>query len=146
MLPPRSWHTAVLVAAILGTGLAQSACRSFSDSSGSISSISVSLSASSSSAAAADAQYAQDVTSATVAFVESGSAEPEPFLREIGRIAGSHGVNHWEGEPLTYRYIGVGLRRGGIDPAGTERFVDDVFRGDPGARREIAAGYAGALP
>lgn len=146
MLPPRPWHTAVLVAAILGAGLALGACRSFSDSSGSISSISVSLSASSSSAAAADAQYARDVTSATVAFVESGSAQPDPFLREIGRIASSHGVNHWEGEPLTYRYIGVGLRRGGLDEGETTRFVDDVFRGDPNARREIATGFAGALP
>lgn len=144
MPSPRTPRAAVLVAAILG--LALGGCRSFSDSSGSISSISVSLSVSLSSAEAADASYAQDVTGATVAFVESGPGEPEPFLREIGRISADHGVNHWEGEALTYRYIGAGLRRGGLDSAGTDRFVDDVFRGDPEVRREVTAGYVEPLP
>lgn len=144
MPSPRTPRTAVLVAVILA--LALGGCRSFSDSSGSISSISASLSVSSSSAAAADDRYAQDVTGATVAFVESGAEESAPFLREIGRISADHGVNHWEGEVLTYRYIGAGLRRGGLDSAGAERFVDDVFRGDPEVRREIAAGYAEPLP
>ena len=144
MPSPRTRCTAAIAAAILG--LALGGCRSFSDSSGSISSISVSLSVSSSSAAAADDRYAQDVTGATVAFVESGGEEPEPFLREIGRISADHGVNHWEGEALTYRYIGAGLRRGGLDSAGAERFVDDVFRGDPEVRREVVAGYTEPLP
>jgi hypothetical protein len=99
------------------------------------------MSSSASSAAAADASYAQDVTAATVAFVESGPVPREPFLREVGRIAEDHGITDWQERDGTYRAIGAGLRLGQADETATRAFATRVFREEERAGAEILAGY-----
>jgi hypothetical protein len=127
-----------------GCALSRSSSESSSAISGSALSISVSLSSSASSSGAADNAYAQDVTAATVAFVESGPVSREPFLREVGRIAEDHGITDWQQRDGTYRAIGAGLRLGDVDESSTRAFAARIFREEERAGAEILAGYRGA--
>ena len=123
-----------LCLAAAGTG-----CQMLSDSSASSVSVS-SISASLGSSSAAMTGYGANVTSMTVAFVESG-ATGNHFLRDLGRVAHEHGISDWEAEPDTYLAIGIGLRRGGLDEAGAHAFGHRFFGDDPRASELLLQGY-----
>lgn len=124
----------LLYLAMAGTG-----CQMLSDSSASSVSVS-SLSASLGSSSAAMTGYGANVTSMTVAYVESG-ATGNHFLRDLGRVAHEHGISDWEAEPDTYLAIGIGLRRGGLDEAGVHAFGHRFFGDDPRASELLLQGY-----
>jgi len=127
--------------------------NSLSDSVGSISgsvsgmsdSTSNSLSRSSDSSrsggADADAEaFQRDVTVYTAVFVESGASRAG-FIDDLTRIAAGHGISEWWADPATYRAIGLGLKRGGLDEADVSSFAHDVFGDNARAAEELLDGH-----
>ncbi len=95
---------------LLGAAILMAGC-SFSYSSGKSSDSSKSSSASSGSSdnKSEKAAYIRDITNLTVAAVKENHPA-ETYLREIGRIAKSHGITDWEREKSTFTAIGKGLK------------------------------------
>lgn len=120
--------------------------RSLSASSASLSasSLSISSSASSSASSAGDDAYAGDVRAATYAFVESGSLEAQGLLREVGRVAGDHGVADWQNSALAFRAIGKGLHDGHLAETDARALAIGVGQGRPEASAEVLAGWSEA--
>lgn len=58
--------------------------------------------------------YARDLRAYVAAFAESGNDSARDFQRGVSRIAESHGIAHWEAEPVTPYAIGQGLREAGV--------------------------------
>jgi hypothetical protein len=58
--------------------------------------------------------YARDLRAYVATFAASGSDDSRDFQRGITRIAESHGIAHWEAEPVTAYAIGQGLREAGV--------------------------------
>lgn len=117
-----------------------------SDSSGAISDsvTSPSRSASESSSPeeeAAEGAYRDDVRVAT-RDLERTDARDGGLVRELSRVAGAHGINHWEGHDGTWVAMGEGFRDAGL----TERDVDGALArlGGVGARERslVLEGYA----
>ena len=116
----------VLIIGLFGVGTILSGCMisySISKSSESISAslgkssdsiVSISRSSSPSGNSAQLKEIYQDnVSNFTAAAVVTGQSL-EDYLREVGRIAASHGITDWERERITYIAIGKGLRRAGV--------------------------------
>jgi hypothetical protein len=76
------------------------------------------------------APYARDLRSYVAAFARGGSDDPAAFERGVSRVAESHGVVHWEGEPVTFYAIGQGLR----DANASEAEVAALFPDTPGGK------------
>ena len=87
-----------------------------------------------------ESSYRQDVTSVTLAYLEAGRAGGD-LLRDLSRVAEQHGITDWEGRPSTFVAIGVGLRRGGVDPADVSAFSERLFGPDVGVLGHILEGY-----
>jgi len=85
---------------------------SFSASSESISKIVSSPFTSISGSSSPEDDYLNDVRDFTAAHVQSGG-DAAGLMREIGTLAGKHGVTDWENDDSTYKGIGAGLAKAG---------------------------------
>jgi hypothetical protein len=92
---------------------------------------------------AANERYRRDVRVFAAAFVETDGSSDD-FLRGVGRIAESHGLSDWEGEPATLLAIGEGLRDAGVDAAGMEHLRSTLADVDPADVSLVMEGWAGA--
>ena len=137
-------HSIFRVSAMLLTGLALTGCQvlwaSITSPSDWVSGSSTSLSGSSegflvssgSGGGESSFAYLEDVRVLTANLAADPGDDPDAFLREIGRVAASHGVADWEQEAATYHAIGAGL------------FDAGVAETEVGARLErLGAGAAG---
>jgi hypothetical protein len=146
-----------LVLALVLTGLLSSGCQAIWASvtspsdwiagsprsiSGSIQSISRS-SGSGGGSSLADERYRRDVRVFAAAFVGSDGSSDD-FLRGVGRIAASHGVSDWEGEPATLLAIGEVLRDAGVDAAGMQHLRSSLSGVDPADVSLVMDGWTGA--
>jgi hypothetical protein len=123
--------------------------QSFADSSGALadSSNAASQSVSGSSSPAEESKeessYRHDVRVATRALAEAG-ADDQALMRELGRIAGRHGVSRWEGDPATWLGVGEGLGEAGRSQGDVAALVARIG-GDAVAQARAAEGLAAAL-
>lgn len=90
-----------------------------------------------------ESSYRDDVRVATRAFAESGGDE-EVFLRQLGRIAESHGISHWEGQPGTFIALGAGLREAGVAESELGEVLPRLRRASDEERAWVDAGYRSA--
>lgn len=116
----------LLVFALMQTGCSismsiESSSDSVSTSSESITSISTSSSASSEGEDEEEekveqvtSQYEEDIAALTVLYLRHEKSDDE-FKRQIADIAAGHGINNWEQEDLTFRAMGIGLKRAGTN-------------------------------
>jgi hypothetical protein len=134
----------IALAALVAAVAAPAVGCSFSDSSKSISNSVSSPFKSSSESSGGDepaaSAYLRDVEALGFAFAGAGG-EPEGLLREVGRVARAHGVSDWESVPATYRAIGAGLRRGGLDAEGARRLADALFGAGTPAAESVLKGW-----
>jgi len=135
----------VLVGCSLSTSLSTSS-QSVSDSSASISASSESssrfLTSSSRSSTSAERQtrYREEVRSHTAAYVRSG-VQFDAFEKELGELARSHGLTHWEEDETTYVGIGEGLGDAAVGEAQLEMYKTSFSRSDPFKMQAIQRGY-----
>jgi hypothetical protein len=85
--------------------------------------------------------YRRDVRAFAAHFAAVGGSSDE-FLRGIGRVAESHGITHWEGDPDTLLAIGAGLRDADISPADMDALGARSTRADPQVVALVLEGYA----
>ena len=137
----------VLGIAISGCAASQSSnsisesSGSISDSSGSVSdSFSSSSDSSSSCSGGEDSAYRRDVESVTLVALDA-HASAEALLLDLGRVAARHGVADWESLASTYRGVGAGMRRAGLDSAAASAFGDRVFGSQPEVTQWLHEGY-----
>ncbi len=62
--------------------------------------------------------------------------------REVGRTTERYGVTDWENDPVTYRAIGRGLKRSGIEARSFEAIKTELAAGDAAVLAWIETGYA----
>jgi hypothetical protein len=88
---------------------------------------------------ASAAAYRRDVRAIAAANVRAG-AFGEELVRDLGRVAGEHGIAGWESRRDTYVAIGAGLRDAG---AGQDslRELADGWAGDPRALAWLHEGH-----
>lgn len=91
----------------------RSASDLFDSVSKSLKSISSSLESSSGGDEKTSGIYRREVRALTVLAVKEKMDSPT-FLREVGRIARSHGIVDWAGMPATVQAIGEGLKEAGV--------------------------------
>lgn len=109
----------------------------------SLKSISSSLESSSGDDEKASGIYHREVRSLTVLAVKEKMDSPT-FLREVGRIARSHGIVDWAGTPVTVQAIGEGLKEAGVSSGDYAAIRQSLVSG--GKSRTVAAldsGYSG---
>src|SRR2546426_5328903 len=130
---------------LVGCSLSTSS-QSVSDSSASISASSESssrfLTSSSRSSTSAERQtrYREEVRSYTAAYVRSG-VQFDAFEKELGELARSHGLTHWEEDETTYVGIGEGLGDAAVGEAQLEMYKTSFSRSDPVKMQAIQRGY-----
>lgn len=133
-------------AAILALPLLVAGC-SFSDSSRSISdsveSVSDSLGSSSeSSKSDKEKKYENEVSDYTMAYVKSSKeSDYAAYLKGLSDIAAKQGVVNWDQEPTTYRAIGKGLKRAGIEGVAYETYKKNFAGSDETKMQNIQKGY-----
>ena len=115
-----------------------------SDSSGSISDVvSSPFESLSSSSGGESSAYLGDVEALVLAYLETPAAS-EHFARDLARVAGDHGITDWEGDARTAPALGAGLRRGGLDRGGVERFIERYLARFPGLAPQVRRGWEAA--
>lgn len=68
-------------------------------------------------------EYRRDLRQYAALYMENGGdGTPQDFQRGVTRIAESHGVAHWEGEPATPYAIGQGFRDARVSEAAMREF------------------------
>ncbi|MEN8162210.1 MAG: hypothetical protein ABFS41_19220 [Myxococcota bacterium] len=87
--------------------------------------------------------YRRDVRAYAAEFA-GASGSSEDFLRGIGRVAGGHGVTHWEANPDTMRAIGEGLRDAGVRPDEMQALGARGGDADPRVFALVLEGYDAA--
>ncbi len=105
MKPRRA--AAALVLSVLWTA---AGCASSSDSSASISKSISSPSTSLSASSSPEEGYKDDVRDFTAAHVQQGGTS-DVLLKEVAKLAQSHGITNWENSEATFRAIGAGLAK-----------------------------------
>jgi hypothetical protein len=121
--------------------------QSASDSSNSLSTSSDSSSRSSASSSRSstggdrhELRYREDVRSYTAANVRAG-VRLETFEKDLGELARSHGLTHWEEDETTYLGIGEGLGDAAVGKAELEMYKASFSRSDPVKMQAIQRGY-----
>lgn len=87
--------------------------------------------------------YHREVRSLTVLAVREKMDSPT-FLREVGRIARSHGIVDWASMPVTVQAMGEGLKEAGLSSEDYNNIRKSLLSG--GKTRTVAAldrGYSG---
>ncbi|MCK9396676.1 MAG: putative lipoprotein [Methylobacter sp.] len=150
---PGSFNHNCFKAVILALSLIVTGCsfsdssRGSSDSSGSISdSVESSLDSSgsiSSSKSNRDKKYENEVSDYTMAYVKSSHADADyaGFLKGLSDIAAKIGIVNWEQEPKTYRGIGKGLKKAGIEGVAYETYKKNFAGFDQQHMQSIQKGY-----
>ncbi len=87
-----------------------------------------------------ESAYRRDVRDLAAAWA-GAAAPPERLVRDLGRVAESHGISDWQRELGTYRALGAGLRRGGLDSRELQRLELRLDAGVPEARTALREGY-----
>jgi hypothetical protein len=130
----------------VAVGCASSASDSLSESSGSISdSISSPFESSSDSSGGDDARYRGDVEDYTVAALDgAGAFDAADFARGLARIAASHGLSDWAALDATYRAVGAGLARSGLDRDAAAEVARAWLGGDARAEGLVLEGWRAA--
>lgn len=137
----------LLVGCSISTSLSTSSqsSQSVSDSSASSSASSESsspLTSSSRSSTSIERQtrYREEVRSYTAAYLRSG-VQFDAFEKELGDLARSHGLTHWEEDETTYVGIGEGLGDAAVGEAQFEIYKTRFSRSDPFKMQAIQRGY-----
>ncbi len=81
--------------------------------------------------------YARDLRAYVAAFVRAGGGSAQDFQRELSRIAESHGITHWEAEPVTPYAIGQGMRQANASESELRALCEQVGADSPAARRAL---------
>ena len=131
-------------AAAAALACAASLACSFSHSSGSLSDSSKSSSGSSNSSGSDTAQFRNDVTQYTEAYVEAGGTGEESFFSGLGDLARKRGISDWESEPSTWEAIGRGLGRTHVNDAQRTAYQAAWSGGDAEKQSTMARGFAKA--
>lgn len=90
--------------------------------------------------------YERDVRDATARNAAGGTLEVRSFEKQVSAIAAGHGITDWEGDPYTYRGIGSGLARAGVQGAELDRLASELSHEKPRYREWIRSGYDTARP
>ncbi len=89
-------------------------------------------------------EYRRDVRQYAALYMESGGdGTPQDFQRGITRIAESHGIAHWEGEPTTPYAIGQGFRDARVSETAMREFCAALGAETPAARLALEGWRAG---
>lgn len=114
--------------------------ESISDSSGSLSDSSGS---SFSSKSNREKKYEGEVSDYTMAYVKSSHADADyaNFLKGLSDIAAKIGIVNWDEEPKTYRGIGKGLKKAGVEGAAYETYKKNFAGSDQQHMQSIQKGY-----
>ena len=119
-----------------------SGCTSLSNSSKSVSKIVSSPITSVSRSSSPEDEYLNDVRDFTAAHVQSGG-NADGLVREIGEIAGKHGVTDWENDESTYRGVGAGLAQAGRRQIEVDAFKENLAT-TPEQKEWLQDGYDSA--
>lgn len=80
-----------------------------------------------------DEAYTFDVAAAGVVAVDSAAAQ-DRLLRDVTRVAETHGVTDWEALDETWLGLGIGLRHAGLSEPDAGALVAQVFGEEHAAR------------
>jgi len=94
----------------------------------------------SSTSAERQTRYREEVRSYTAAYVRSG-VQFDAFEKQLGELARSHGLTHWEEDETTYVGIGEGLGDAAVGEAQLEMYKTSFSRSDPVKMQAIQRGY-----
>jgi len=130
--PVRS-HTTVALASLALTLLP--GCGWIASSSKLVSSPFVSSSKSSS----PETAYREDVSDYTAAHLQSAGT-PDELRRQIGALAGEHGITDWEHNESTFEAIGQGLAKAGYKQVQVDAFKNNLGK-TPEQAKWIQDGY-----
>lgn len=135
-LAQRAVLSIALPLGLLGCSLISESVGSVSDSVekvlGSVSDSFGSISGSSSGGGGGTASNGERYRADLCAFAETRlsereqSGESEEFVREVGRIAESHGITDWEGDENTARALREAVAKPGLGPDGVARLRRDL--------------------
>ncbi len=91
-------------------------------------------------------KYEADVADYTFAYLKSasGTSDYPAFKKGLADIANKRGVSDWESDPHTYKGIGKGLKKAGIEGVGYDTFKKNFADGDTDKMRSIQEGYDSA--
>jgi hypothetical protein len=103
----------------------------------------LSVSSGSEGAKQSSSAYRRDVRAYSAEFASAGGSSAD-FLRGIGRVAGHHGVTHWESNDATLVAIGEGLRDAGVSPSEMETLGARTGDADPRVVARVLEGYSAA--
>lgn len=89
-------------------------------------------------------QYRRDLRQYASVYVQGAAGgERDDFRRGITRIAESHGIAHWEGEPATPYAIGQGFRDAQLSEAAMLEFCDALGSDTAAAKLALEGWRAG---
>src|SRR5262245_45877846 len=90
-------------------------------------------------------EYRRDLRQYAALYVQSGGdGTPHGFQRGISRIAESHGIAHWEGQPATAYAIGQGFRDAKVSEAAMREFCAALGADSAAAKLALEGWRAGA--
>jgi hypothetical protein len=89
-------------------------------------------------------EYKRDLRQYAALYVQQGGdGAPQDFQRGITRIAESHGIAHWEGEPATPYAIGQGFRDAQVSEAAMREFCAALGADTLAAKYALEGWHAG---
>jgi hypothetical protein len=89
-------------------------------------------------------EYKRDLRQYAALYMQNGGdGTPRDFQRGVTRIAESHGIAHWEGEPSTPYAIGQGFRDARVSEAAMHDFCAALGPDTPAARLALEGWRSG---
>ncbi len=121
----------------------ESSASSESSSASSESSSDIASSPSSLSSSGSSKKYQTDVADYTYAYLKSASGTNDyaSFKKGLAGIANKRGVSDWESDPHTYKGIGKGLKKAGIEGVAFDTFKENFANGNAVNMESIQEGY-----
>lgn len=129
---------ALSLLALNGCSLSKSSSASSESSSDIVSSP---FTSSSESSGGDEKEYQDEVTGYTDAYVRSSTADYAGFRKGLADLAERYGITNWEAQPITYRAIGRGLRKAGLNGIEYETFKRNLAAGEETKMQDIEQGY-----
>jgi len=132
----------LLYSALFALSLTINGC-SLSTSSKSISDSTSSVVSSASSISGKSKKFLNDIADFTMAYVKSSppNADYNTFLKGVSDIAAKEGITNWEQDPLTYRGIGLGLKKADVRGIAFDTYKKNFSGGDSTKMEQIQDGY-----
>ena len=145
----KCFNAVILVLPLIVTGCSFSdssrsistSVESISDSVGSLSDSSGSIASSESSTSNREKKYENEVSDYTMAYVKSSQADYNAYLKGLSDIAAKTGIVNWDQDPKTYKAIGKGLKRAGIEGIAYETYKKNFANFDEENMQNIQKGY-----